>query len=97
MDQDRAGQEPISLARGGTLRIPEGEGTLVYVWEGEVWLTEDGRQEDHVLAAGQWFRLGRSAAIAQAFRHSVLTLTRPVRPPSYLRRAFDLLFPLRWA
>lgn len=97
MNQDRTGQEPISLARGGTLRIPEGEGTLVYVWDGEIWLTEDGRPEDHVLSAGQWFRLGRSPAIAQAFRHSVLTLTRPARPPSALRRGFALLFPLRWA
>lgn len=97
MNQDGREREPINLARGGTLRIAEGEGTLVYVWEGEVWLTEDGAREDHVLTAGQWFRLGAAAALAQAFRHSVVTLTRPARPPSVLRRAIAMLFPLRWA
>lgn len=94
---DEPNRDPVSLARGGTLRIAGDEGTLVYVWEGEVWLTEDGAREDHVLSAGQWFRLGRAAAIAQAFRHSVLTLTRPVRPASPLRRWLASLSPLRWA
>ena len=69
-------REPINLGRGALLRIRGGKGTLVYVWEGEVWLTEDGSPKDHVITAGQWFRLGRDGtAYAQAFQPSVLSLT----------------------
>lgn len=69
-------REPISLGRGALLRIAGGKGTLVYVWEGEVWLTEDGERADHVIGPGQWFRLGKDGgAYAQAFSPSVLSLT----------------------
>ena len=69
-------REPVNLGRGAMLRIQGGKGTLVYVWEGEVWVTEDGEPADHVIGAGQWFRLGKDGgAYAQAFSPSVLSLT----------------------
>jgi hypothetical protein len=68
----------IGMPRGSLLRIDEGAGVLLYVWEGELWLTEEGSCEDHVLQAGQWFRLDRGgAALAHAFRRSVVSLSSP--------------------
>lgn len=90
MDQE-AMKESVSLGRGNTLRIDGGRGTLVYVWEGELWLTEDGSLDDHVLTAGQWFRLEGKRGYAQAFSNSVLSVTEarrepPLSFPSSLRR-----------
>ncbi len=69
----------VSLPRGSMLRIDEGAGVLVYVWEGEVWLTQEGSCRDHVLQPGQWFRLERGgAALAHAFRRSVVSISSSV-------------------
>jgi len=69
----------VGIPRGSMLRIDEGAGVLLYVWEGEVWLTQEGSCRDHVLQAGQWFRLDRGgAALAHAFRRSVVSLSSPV-------------------
>ena len=71
-------QESIGMPRGSTLRIDDGAGTTVLVREGELWITEEGSREDRVLQSGQWYRLERNgAAVAQAFRRSVVALTRP--------------------
>jgi hypothetical protein len=79
-------QGSLGLAQRSTLRIEDGAGILVYVWEGEVWLTEDREREDRVLQAGQWHRLERSgAAIAVALERATVTLTAP-EPANYARR-----------
>lgn len=79
-------QGSLGLAQRSTLRIEDGAGILVYVWEGEVWLTEDGAREDRVLQPGQWHRLERSgAAIAYALERATVTLTAP-EPAHYARR-----------
>lgn len=73
----------VGMPRGSMLRIDEGAGVLVYVWEGEVWLTQEGSDRDHVLQAGQWFRVDRGGAtLAHAFRRSVVSLSysRPEVP-----------------
>jgi len=71
-------QEPIGMPRGTTLRIDDGSGRLVHVLKGEVWLTEEGSAKDHVLVAGQSFRLERDgAAIVYSFRRSTLSLSAP--------------------
>lgn len=68
----------IGMPRGSLLRIDDGAGVLVYVWEGELYLTQEGSRQDHLLRAGQWFRVDRGgAAIAQAFRRSVVSLSSP--------------------
>jgi hypothetical protein len=71
-------QGSIGMPRGGSLRIDDGCGILIYVWEGELWLTQEGSRKDHMLGAGSSFRLDRDgAAIALSFRRSVVTLTSP--------------------
>jgi hypothetical protein len=70
----------IGMPRGSLLRIQEGQGLLVYVWEGELWLTQEGSRKDHMLQAGQWFRVENGGAtIAHAFRRSVVSLSSPTQ------------------
>jgi len=77
------GQGTIGMPRGSTLRIDDGAGALVYVREGELWLTEEGSPEDHVLRAGHWFRLERGgAALVHAFSSSAVSLTHPLPSPA---------------
>ena len=78
---------PIDLPRGQVLRIEGGEGTLVQVWEGEIWLTQDRCPKDHLVSAGQWFRLNRDGlAIACSLKRSVLSVSAPVRAKGALAR-----------
>jgi hypothetical protein len=68
----------IGMPRGSLLRIEDGAGVLVHVWEGEIWLTQDGSPRDHMLTAGQSFQVDRGgAALAHAFRRSVVSLSSP--------------------
>jgi hypothetical protein len=68
----------IGMPRGSLLRIEEGQGLLVHVWEGELWLTVDGSRKDHMLRSGESFRVDRGgAALAHAFRRSVVSLSAP--------------------
>jgi hypothetical protein len=79
-------QGSLGLTRGSLLRIVEGRDILVYVWEGEVWLTEEGERRDRLLAQGQWHRLERNGtAIAYALKRSVVTITSP-EPEYYAER-----------
>jgi len=82
----------IGVARGSLLRIDDGAGVLVTVWEGEVWITQEGSQRDHVLTAGQWMRLDRDgAAVAHAIRRSVIGLSAAT--PDVSARAVSVLKP----
>lgn len=68
----------LTMTRGSLLRIEDGRELLIYVWEGSLWLTQDGDSRDRYLGAGDWFRLDRDGvAIAQATRRSTVTLTAP--------------------
>lgn len=79
-------QGSLNLARGSMLRIEDGRQILIYVWEGELWLTEDGERQDRVLRRGEWHRVARSgAAIGTALERSVVTLTAP-SPEGFARR-----------
>lgn len=79
-------QGSLNLARGSLLRVEDGRDILIYVWEGEIWLTEEREREDRILRAGQWHRLQRQgAAIGYALERSVVTLTAP-EPVRYARR-----------
>ena len=74
------GSEAIGMPRGRTLRIEDGRGALVLVREGEVWLTQEGSTKDHILTAGQSFRLDRDGvALVYSFRRSVLAVARDRR------------------
>ncbi len=93
---DRSNQGNLNrMARGSLLRVDNRAGTLVRVRAGEVWVTENGGGDDHVLRAGQSLRLRRRGlAIVQALEHSVVSVAAPERV-SFARRLFDaLLAPL---
>jgi len=79
-------QGSLGLTRGSLVRVEDGRHILVYVWEGELWVTEEGDRSDRVLAAGQWHRIERDgAALVYALKRSVVTLTAPA-PEYYARR-----------
>lgn len=82
----------LGLARGSVLRIEDGQDILLYVWEGEVWLTEHHGRVDHILKPGEWYRLERGgAAIAYALQRATITLTAP--EPAYYARRIQLTRP----
>jgi hypothetical protein len=79
-------QGSLGLTRGSLLRVEDGRHILVYVWEGELWITEDGDRSDRILGAGEWHRIERGgAALVYALQRSVVTLTAP-EPERYARR-----------
>jgi hypothetical protein len=68
----------VELRRGGVLRIEDGRGMLVYLWDGSVWLTQDGEGRDVMLGAGGWFRIGREGVtLVYALADCKITLTSP--------------------
>jgi hypothetical protein len=76
----------MDLPRGGSARIDDGAGMLVYVWEGELWITQDGDSRDHFVRPGRWFRVeSRGATLIHATRRAHLTLTAQM-PENYARR-----------
>jgi hypothetical protein len=76
----------IAMSRGSLLRIEDGRDLLLYVWDGSVWLTQEGDTRDRYVGAGEWFRLDRNGtAIAYSLRRTVMSLTAP-EPELYARR-----------
>jgi len=75
----------MGMARGSSVRIEDGAGILVYVWEGELWITQEGDQRDHFVSPGRWFRLERDgASLLYATRPTHATLTART-PDNYAR------------
>jgi hypothetical protein len=76
----------MALRRGEFVRIEDGRGMLFYVWEGELWITQERDRGDYYVKAGDWFQLDREGvALACALRATSVTLTAPV-PAYYARR-----------
>ena len=76
----------VGMTRGSVLRIEDGKGMLVYVWDGGIWLTQERDARDRYLAPGQWFMLDRGGVtLIHSLRRSVLTLTAP-QPALYAKR-----------
>ena len=78
------------LKAGSTLHLRDQQGYAVVVFEGQVWITQDGDARDIVLAGGESFRLDRPGlALVQAMHDSKLMLlqARPrlaaLAPSSY--------------
>jgi hypothetical protein len=75
----------MDMARGASVRIEDGTGILVYVWQGELWITQEGDQRDHFVGPGRWFRLERNgSSLLYATRSTHATLTAPT-PANYAR------------
>lgn len=72
----------IGMTRGSVLQVEDGQGLLVSVWHGEIWLTQEGDHRDYLLTTGRSLRLDRGgAALAHAMRRSVVTLAAPGSEP----------------
>jgi hypothetical protein len=63
------------LTAGSMLRVCDGEGRAIVVFEGQVWITLQDDRRDIVLAAGESFSIDRPGlTLVQAFRDSKLML-----------------------
>jgi hypothetical protein len=66
------------LPRDGTLRIADGQAHVVAVFEGQVWLTQDGDQRDVFLEAGESFNVkSAGVTLVQAMRDARLVVSDP--------------------
>lgn len=79
-------QGSLHLTHGSLLRVDDGADMVAYVWEGVVWLTQDGDLADRIVSAGEAVRLDRNGtAVLCALERSTLTLTAP-RPSFFASR-----------
>ncbi|HSW22637.1 MAG TPA: DUF2917 domain-containing protein, partial [Burkholderiaceae bacterium] len=69
-------RDPLTeLASGSILRVRDGQGRAIVVFEGEVWITLQNDPRDLVLAAGESFSIDRPGlTLVQACRDSKLIL-----------------------
>lgn len=76
----------IGMARGSLARIEDGRGLVLYVWDGELHITQEGDRRDYVIRPGEWFFVEREGrTVAHALKRSTLTITAPVAS-HYARR-----------
>lgn len=65
----------VQLARGQTLKVHDGAGSVICARAGSVWVTEENSRKDVVLEDGACFRLqGRGLALIQAFTEASVSL-----------------------
>lgn len=69
----------LAIGSGNTLRVDDAQGRLLYVWQGSVWLTQEGDSRDHLLQAGDSFQLDRAgtALISSLDEGALISLTPP--------------------
>src|ERR1700693_718285 len=67
------GPSSFNLARDGVMVLREAAGVRVVCLSGAVWLTQEGREEDVILNAGEKFRIAnRGLTLITALRGSEL-------------------------
>ena len=77
---------PTVLPRGSLLLIEHGKGMQIELWDGELWITQDGDTRDYVIGPASSFRLsGEGIVLANVFKPGRVTLTAPV-PAHYAER-----------
>lgn len=65
----------LRLARGQTLKVKDARGSVVWVREGSVWITEENEPKDVVLEAGHSYRLSRPGlTLVHAFGDATVAL-----------------------
>ncbi len=86
-------QGPVALRQGAHMNIVDGREQVIYVWEGAVWITQEGDREDYLRKAGEWFRLDRDGTtVVCAIGKASLTIAAPAREPSAWSRFWTGLF-----
>jgi hypothetical protein len=69
-----------SLGRGSLMRIEDAPGALLHVWEGAVWITQEGDERDYLVPAGKSFRVTRAGlTLVSALRASAIALTGSIQ------------------
>jgi hypothetical protein len=84
----------LAIGSGSTLRVDDGKGMLLYVWQGSVWLTQESDRRDHLVKSGESFRIDRTGTIliSSLGQGAVISLTSPpVREQANLMKAIRLL------
>lgn len=75
------------LARGSLARIADGKGACIQVWDGALWITQEGDPRDYFVPAGESFRVERDGvALIHALQRAVVTVTAPAPAASWLAR-----------
>ena len=68
----------LLLPRADTLTLDDARGVLVRCLEGALWITQHDDQADHVIAAGEVFRVDREGpVVVQAVRAARLAIESP--------------------
>jgi hypothetical protein len=71
-------QGNLPLVRGSMVRIEDGRSMLVYVWNGGVWITQEGDGSDRFVAGPGWFRITSSGlTLISALTRSSIGLGSP--------------------
>ena len=87
-----------SMPRRGVLRFEDQPGTMIRVWSGELWVTQEGDARDYYLTAGQSFIVSRKGtALATAMSRSRVSVTPPTPRESRAQRFFKLVVRLAFA
>ena len=77
---------PTVLPRGSLLLIEHGKGMQIELWDGELWITQEGDNRDYVIGPGSSFRIGREGIVlANVLKPGRVTITAPV-PAHYAER-----------
>ena len=76
----------MQMSRGSLLAIEHGRGMQIELWDGELWVTQEGDNRDYLIGPGAKFRLEREGIVlANSLKGARITLTAPV-PAHYAER-----------
>ena len=66
------------LAPGSVMRVEDAHSSLIHVWEGAVWITQEGDERDYFVPAGKSFRVSRDGlTLIAAIHRSAIALASP--------------------
>ena len=75
-----------SMPRGSLMLIKHGRGMQIELWDGELWITQEGDNRDYIIGPGTKFRLEHEGIVlANSLKGARITLTAPV-PAHYAER-----------
>jgi hypothetical protein len=70
----------VRMGRGALARIEDGKGACIQVWDGALWITQEGDARDYYVPAGESFAIARDGVtLIHALRRSVVALEAPER------------------
>jgi hypothetical protein len=74
-----AAESAVRIAPGNVARIEEASGAWIHVWDGALWITQEGDPRDYCVNPGDSFEIKRDGLVlVSALRRAVVTLTAPV-------------------